>query len=129
MKFYIPFALLILFFGISCFQKDSETLNPDEFEQLLNTSANSVLVDVRTVEEFNAGHIENSINADYKSSDFINIINKWDKSKTYFVYCKSGVRSSNAVKKMHEIDFHNIHNLKGGIIAWEKAGKIITNKN
>ena len=79
---------------------------------------NIILLDVRTPEEFAAGHIPNAINLNYNASDFTEQVNKLDKSKTYLVYCKAGSRSAGAANIMSTNGFNTIYNLKGGIMAW-----------
>ncbi len=80
-------------------------------------NANGVLLDVRTPEEFTAGHIDGSINIDIFNPDFRDQIDSLDKSKEYFVYCRSGNRSGQACMLMTELGYKS-NNLMGGIAAW-----------
>ena len=96
---------------------------PDDFEKILKVSKNAIIVDVRTAEEMAEGHIKGAILADVKKTDFEEIINKWDKSKTYFIYCRSGGRSQTALSYMRKAGFKQIHELKGGFNAWKAADK------
>ena len=50
---------------------------------------------------------------------FIDEINSLDKNKSYYVYCRSGARSSQAVQLMRELGFNDTFNLLGGILEWE----------
>jgi len=81
-----------------------------------------IILDVRTGEEYKAGHIENSINIDYNSPKFKENISNLDKEKIYLTYCRSGRRSSNSAVIMEELGFENIYMIEGGIVAWDKAG-------
>jgi rhodanese-related sulfurtransferase len=81
-----------------------------------------VILDVRTKEEFNEGHIANAININVESNTFLSEIAKLDKSKTYAVYCRSGRRSADAVAKMSNEEFISLANLNGGVIDWANAG-------
>jgi rhodanese-related sulfurtransferase len=81
-----------------------------------------VILDVRTPEEYAGGHIENSVNVDYEAADFRDQVGKLDKSKTYLVYCRSGIRSAAASDIMLEMGFDNIYNMTGGITDWQAAG-------
>jgi phage shock protein E len=81
-----------------------------------------VILDVRTKEEFNEGHIANAININVESDTFLSEIAKLDKSKTYAVYCRSGRRSADAVAKMSNEEFISLANLNGGVIDWANAG-------
>ncbi|MEQ9619796.1 MAG: rhodanese-like domain-containing protein [Deltaproteobacteria bacterium] len=85
-----------------------------------------IILDVRTAEEYSDGHIENSLNLDYKSDSFKDEVGKLDKSKTYLVHCRSGRRSEAASKIMEETGFLNIYELDGGIKGWEETGFPVT---
>jgi rhodanese-related sulfurtransferase len=88
------------------------------------SSKNSLIIDVRTEHEFMDKHINGSLLIDINQpSEFINEINNLDKNKNYFVYCKSGARSSNACKIMNELGIVNTYNLIGGIDNWEGETK------
>lgn len=80
-----------------------------------------VILDVRTPGEFNSGYIPGAINIDIYAADFQSRVQKLDKSKTYLVYCRSGARSSNAGNFMITNGFKQVHNLKGGMMAWSGA--------
>ena len=77
------------------------------------------IIDVRTPKEFNQGHIENAININFKSSNFIKSISKLNKDTSFLIYCKSGNRSGKAAKIFDSIGFYKIYNLKGGYINWK----------
>ena len=50
------------------------------------------------------------------------------KDETVYIYCRSGNRSGQAVKVMHDAGFHNVYNLNGGVIDWTNAGlPLVTN--
>ncbi len=80
-----------------------------------------VILDVRTSEEYNSGHIESAVNIEYKSNDFKQNIEKLDRDKVYITYCRSGRRSTGASELMKGIGFENIYIIEGGIVAWDKA--------
>ena len=103
-------------------QSAIRTIDVDEFEKLAADSTN-VILDVRTPEEFAAGHLPNAVNIDFNAEDFEQKVAALDKTKTYLVHCASGGRSARACKKLDRLDFPSVYNLKGGIAAWEKAGK------
>lgn len=85
-------------------------------------AAGVTVIDVRTPEEFGAGHIEGAINIDVEGGSFDAGIADLDTSKTYAVYCHSGRRSGIAASTMADAGFSNVYNLDGGIIAWGNAG-------
>ena len=86
-----------------------------------------VVLDVRTPEEFNSGHIPNAINIDIYSDYFRADISALDKSKSYAVYCRSGKRSVDASSEMDLIGFNATYNLTGGIIEWVDSGRETVN--
>ncbi len=86
------------------------------------SSVSGVIIDVRTPEEFNAGHVENAININVESSDFQSKISGLDKNLTYFVYCKSGRRSTLATDQMADSGFTSLFNLNGGFIDLANSG-------
>lgn len=83
---------------------------------------NFKILDVRTPDEYNTGHIERAINIDFNSDTFKDILSKLDKSGEYLVYCRSGSRSSGAVEVMEEMKFTTIYHMNGGIIEWSAEG-------
>ena len=99
-------------------------LDQEVWRDQLKEDANSVILDVRTEDEFNEGIIPGAINIDiYKGQGFIDAIEELDKSKNYYVYCRSGGRSGQACSIMSELGFENAYNLLGGIMNWE--GEVI----
>jgi rhodanese-related sulfurtransferase len=94
----------------------------EQFDKL-RSNTNTVILDVRTPEEFAAGHIPGAKNIDINSLDFDRKTGHLDKSKTYLVNCASGGRSARACGKLSKMNFENCYNLLGGMHAWEKAGK------
>ncbi len=92
-----------------------------EFKEKVN-SGEYVLVDIRTPEEYQAGHIKGAINIDYYASDFKDKVSKLDKNKKYLYYCRSGHRSGQAEVLAKAFSFPEVYELKGGINAWQDAG-------
>lgn len=88
-----------------------------DFLSKFSQTENAVLIDVRTPDEFNGGHIDKAINIDVSNPEFKNKILKLDKSLAYFLYCLSGSRSSMALQIMKNIGIYNIYDLYGGIIS------------
>lgn len=77
------------------------------------------LVDVRTAKEFNGGHIKNAVNIDYfKAANFKKSFEKLDKDKPVYLYCRSGARSLKAARRLVDMGFSKIYDLKGGYMRW-----------
>ena len=95
-------------------------LEQEDWRDQLNNDANAIILDVRTEDEFSEGMIPGAINIDiYKGQGFIYSIEELDKSKNYYVYCRSGGRSGQACSIMSQLGFENIYNLLGGMMNWE----------
>lgn len=97
-----------------------------EFESLVNKGEGQVL-DVRTPEEWASGTIKGAIKMNFFDNDFNEQIEKLDKNKPVYVYCKSGGRSGKAAKKMKKMGFKTVYDLNGGMGAWSSAGKEVVN--
>ena len=97
-----------------------EDLTQEEWVSQLENDANAVILDVRTDAEVAEGIIKNAIHIDiYKGQGFIDEIEALDKTKNYYVYCRSGNRSGQACSVMNQLGFENAYNLLGGILEWE----------
>lgn len=81
------------------------------------------IVDVRTPEEFAAGHIDGAVNYNVEGPDFATQIAGLDPAGTYAVYCRSGNRSQVAVSAMAQAGIPGIYELESGIVGWEAAGQ------
>ena len=81
-----------------------------------------IIIDVRTPDEFNGGHLANAININYYSPEFKSNIDKLDRNKEYLIYCRTGVRGTGATQIMIDLGFTRVYNLAGGIVQWIDAG-------
>lgn len=108
-------------FLTGCGESGATNLGAQEF-QAKASEPGVVLLDVRTVGEYTAGHISNSLNIDVEGMTFDGDIKSLDKDATYAVYCQSGRRSVNAIKKLQDAGFKNLFNLENGILDWQGAG-------
>lgn len=96
-------------------------VTPDEAEKL-SKMKDVKLLDVRTKEEFNEGHIANAQNLVY-DENFSEKIGKLDKEKPVIVYCKSGGRSEKCAQILKDSGFVKVYDIKGGITEWKFEGK------
>ncbi len=95
-------------------------ITQEEWASLIENDANAVILDVRSEEEVEDAHIPNMVNIDIRQGQgFLDEIEKLDKSKTYYVYCRSGARSAQACALMDQMGFSTTYNLIGGIMNWE----------
>lgn len=121
------FTCLLATLGMTtaCGQDNFENTDVQGFTKLVADS-NVVVLDVRTVDEFNEGHINGAILIDQKQSDFMEKAKSTlHTDKTIAIYCRSGRRSANAAGKLADIGYKCV-NLKGSIIAWKDAGMPVT---
>jgi rhodanese-related sulfurtransferase len=98
--------------------KAYKSLNGRDFKEEFS-KGNSVLIDVRTAAEFAAGTLPGAKNFDITSPHFLAKVSNLDKSKDYFIFCRSGNRSAQACNIMAEQGY-KVYNLKGGVNAWPK---------
>ena len=101
-------------------------LNSDKFEILDKNAFKAAirqkkvqLVDVRTPREYKGGHIGKAINIDlFQGGSFRQAIEKLDKNKAVYLYCRSGSRSKKAAQKILDMGFEKVYDLKGGYMHW-----------
>ena len=95
-------------------------LDQSSWQKQLLFEKNAVILDVRTVQEFETSRIPNSKNIDfYNPQKFLQEIEKLDKDNSYYVYCRTGIRSANSCQLMSELGFKKVYNLLGGIVKWK----------
>lgn len=98
----------------------SSALSPYAATALMNEGS-AVLLDIREEKEFKNGHVLNAKNFPMTKLDArMHEIDKF-KTRDVVVYCESGMRSSRAIAKLKKNGFEKLHNLQGGLAAWEKA--------
>jgi rhodanese-related sulfurtransferase len=125
MKSITLFCLSI--FAIACSSNNSNSqtgiLSTAVFQQKLN-QPNIQILDVRTAEEYQSGHIKNALQANWMDkAQFADRTQHLDKSIPVLVYCASGGRSGQAMKAMSEEGFKEVYNMEGGMSAWKSEGK------
>lgn len=94
------------------------------FIESVHTNPSSILVDIRTPDEFASGHIAGAINVDFYSPDFVTRMTEIGRAKELYIYCRSGARSGSAVAALSQAGLHVV-DLPGGIMA---NGDLLENK-
>jgi len=124
LAFVIILALLVNnLFGAKL--KGYNPVTPAQATQLINHD-DAVIVDVREDKEFVTGHIVNSIHIPQSGiSKRLSELEKY-KQKPVIVSCRSGSRSAHVCGILKKNGFDKIHNLSGGIMAWQSASLPIT---
>lgn len=81
---------------------------------------NIQLVDVRTPKEYKEEHIGNAMNIDFNDTDFEANVQKLNKNKRVYLYCRTGNRSAKAAEKMRAMGFRKLYVLPVGMEGWKK---------
>ena len=124
--FSVVFAILIILGAIFIFiPKDKEVtvelntryVSMDEITEIMEQNEGYVILDVRTHEEYNEGHIPNAICIPNETIDESVINELPDKSQLILIYCRSGNRSKQATQKLENLGYTNLVEF-GGIIDW-----------
>jgi rhodanese-related sulfurtransferase len=112
---------LLLLLLIACQEKKTgAVLSPKEFEAKYKSTANAILLDVRTVEEVANGKIASAKNIVW-DEDFATKLDTLA-HQPLFVYCGSGIRSAKAANVLREKGYEEVYELAGGIKAWRAEG-------
>jgi len=114
---YRIFALLGLLINSACGQTTGIPITEVSNEEIKNV----LLLDVRTPQEFESGHIEGAVNRNWFDDDFDSQMKGVDKETKIYVYCKLGGRSLKAQNRLLQLGFTNVINLEGGYDAWSAA--------
>jgi rhodanese-related sulfurtransferase len=113
---------LIMLFLLGC-ETNTKTENKVQIisasvgKTMLDESESIILLDVRTLSEYNEGHIENALLLPLAEIQTTAETVIPDKAKTYIIYCRSGNRSRQAADILLEMGYLNIYDM-GGIIDW-----------
>lgn len=95
-------------------------LSQEAWASQLATDSKAVILDVRTSDEVAEGIIPGAEHLDiFLGQGFLDGLENLDKSKNYYVYCRSGNRSGQACAIMNSVGFENAFNLEGGFMSWE----------
>ena len=118
MERYLYFMFLIILF--SCEFDKSNLISVKDFNKMIKNDKSAIIIDVRTPEEFNNGHLRNSLNVNWFDENFDENLKIFNKDLPVFVYCLSGGRSSKANEKIQSLGFKKVYELDGGILEWRK---------
>lgn len=103
----------------------SPTVDVDAGRTLLESNAGKpdfVVLDVRTAQEFAAGHLPGAVNLDVKDPEFEAKLARLDRAPTYLVYCRTQNRSGAAASIMRRLGFEKVTVMHGGFAEWSKRG-------
>lgn len=96
----------------------------DEFAALMAAKEGALLLDVRTPEEWEEGHLEGAAHADYWGDEaaFEAAMNAIPRTRPVLVYCAGGGRSGLTAKELVAAGHQEVYNLEDGISGWEGQG-------
>ncbi len=108
--------------------KNNANISAEQFFEKITVGINDenmIIIDIRTPDEYEVYHIQNSINIDFHEDDFESNLNALDKNKTYLIYCRTGRRTgtdeNNALALMQNLGFKKVYNMLGGIQDFVKV--------
>ncbi|WP_028980489.1 rhodanese-like domain-containing protein [Sporocytophaga myxococcoides] len=115
MKLYLLFAFCLLTTTLFAQQPSPSGNANQDYKKLVQQlkKGEVYLIDVRTPEEYNEGNLEYSQNIDYKGGNFNDNLNKLDKKKPVYVYCRSGNRSGKSLDSLKALGFSKYYNIGG----------------
>ncbi len=99
-----------------------QSISADEAKQIIEGGGfkdKFFILDLRTAEEYQLGHIEGAVNVDYYTT-LIQDIPDMDKNATYLIYCQSGNRSSEALELFRQQGYYEVYELDGGYNSWQR---------
>jgi len=91
--------------------------------QKLLADGKVTVLDIRTPQEFAAGHIAGAKLVDFNSPDFKTRLSELDRSQPYLLHCASGRRSTKALETVQTLGFKEVIHLDGGFNAWKAGGQ------
>ena len=125
-KYIFVMIMLLAVFLLFAQQNGFERLTAPKFKEILEIykmeKTKFVLLDIRTLPEFESGHIEGAEMLDFYSKSFVQDLKALDKDLPYLIYCRSGNRTGQTLALMQKLGFKNISDLKNGINSWTMAG-------
>lgn len=120
-KYYIIFFVLLIVVGVVIYPllntEKIKNITPQEAKINLEKDSDIILLDVRTLEEYQDKNISGSILIPLNTLKNTVENEITNKETTIYVYCRSGNRSASAVKILDKLGYKNAHNL-GGILDW-----------
>jgi len=123
------FAIVVMLIVSEIQQRLSRVkeVSPAEATRLLNHE-NATMIDMRTDKDYREGHIANAVNVPTGNADIPASLSK-HRERPVVVYCQRGQRSTALCNKLSKQGFESVYNLKGGVLAWQKAELPLTKNN
>ncbi len=120
------FILLLAATSVYLLLSKKDILAPEDFAEALKRGENTILIDLRSVNEFSNGHIFGATHIDFGLSTYEWRFAELDTEQNLFIYCKDGKRSKEAAIYLESQGFNSVTVLKGGLKAWLNEGYTLT---
>ena len=117
-KILLPVIVLLFSSMINIQAQIKHEVNSKEVNTMLQKDKKFVVLDVRTANEFNEGHIKNAVNIDINQPESLNKIDKLNRNGKYIVYCRTHHRSGIATDHMVKTGFKTIYQMIDGFPGW-----------
>jgi len=101
-------------------QPDYGDVSVDKAAELIESNPDLVIIDVRSVEEYLEGHIEGAISIPLDSLPCY--VEELGSEKDILVYCRNGVRSTQAIMLLKEAGFKRLYHMVDGVDGWVEQG-------
>ena len=92
------------------------TITPEEARKFLKENAETIILDVRTPQEFDEEHLDKATNINFYDEDFAEKIQRLPHDKKYLIHCHSGVRAAKTAKLMQELGFEQVWVVEGVLL-------------
>jgi rhodanese-related sulfurtransferase len=123
----LAFFAIVVMLIVSEIQRRLSRVNeasPAEATRMLNHE-NAIMIDMRTDKDYREGHIANAVNLPTGNAEIPASLDKY-RERPVIVYCQRGQRSIALCNKLSKQGFASVYNLKGGVLAWQKADLPLT---
>lgn len=127
-KFYNTMQIIIQRFGAAALfivllgSANATIITELDHDAFAAIAEQSLVVDVRTPEEYAQGHVPGAVNIPLATvKDQLSLFGSEDSS--IVVYCRSGYRAGKALEILSNAGYKNLHHLEGDMKGWEAAGK------
>ena len=126
-KRYVLFlvSLIAMLFCIGLAAAEQELLSVEEAHELVSQNSgnkNFIIIDLRTRDDYDQGHIGGAISMNYYATNFQRMASQLDRDALIFMYCQRGKQSPMALRDFKKMGFTQVRILDGGIAGWVAAG-------
>jgi phage shock protein E len=121
-KFLCSFIAAILIAGCAPVPTPTGDITVIELEQRIGSNSAPLILDVRSVDEYDAGHLPAATNIPHTEIPGRLVELPVDRETEIIVHCHSGKRAAVAQTSLEEAGFSNVRHLEGDFVGWQEAG-------